>query len=270
MAYLVRDIEGERFGCLTAVRFDHRKNNKYYWLCKCDCGKECYVNRYNLISGKTQSCGHLRANALTMTRGKFRKVEITDQQKEWIIKHFCHTKNQDIKDKFGLTDGWLHRFARENGLKKTKQFLRKCQKNAAEMAYESHERNSSWPPKGYRIPGSAKGGFKPGSPRKETKKQKQLRISRSTATMRDIRLSERARIRMGWPQRTKLNIKLYPDTKRRICFRYNLRKRGYIVARGSDIAYYDENTRRSRIMENRKPGDRLYIYFTFKPKETNT
>lgn len=263
--FRLRDITGEKFGHLTAIRFDHKGSYRTYWLCRCDCGKDCVVSRQNLTSGKTQSCGHLRGNSDRMTRGKFHEVKLTDRQKAWIMIHYKHTKNDEIKEKFGLSDGWLHRFARKYGLKKSPQFVRKCQTEAALAAYESHKRNGTFPPKGYCIPNSGEGGFKPGTPRKETKKQKDLRIAKATATMHDIRLRERARIRLGWPALTKLNVKIYPDTKKRICLRNNLRKKGYIVGRGSNVAFYDENTRRSKRIESRKAGDRDYIYFTFEP-----
>ena len=269
--YRLRDITGEKFGHLTAIRYDHKGPYRTYWLCRCDCGKDCIVSRQNLTSGKTQSCGHLRGDSERITRGKFHEVKLTDRQKAWIIKHYMHTKNDDIKAAFGLSDGWLHRFARLHGLKKSPQFVHKCQADAARAAYESHKRNGTFPPKGYRIPNSGEYGFKPGTPRKETKKQKELRIARSTATMRDIRLRERARLRLGWPALTKLNVKIYPDSKKRVCFRSNLRKKGYIVGRGSNVAYWDENTKRSARIENRKAGDRGYIYFTFLPiSERNT
>lgn len=260
------DITGDRFGHLTAIRYDHKSKYRAYWLCRCDCGKDCIVARQNLVSGKTQSCGHLRGTSENMTRGKFReKVELTPQQKAWIVKHYLHTKNDEIKERFGLTDGTLHRFARANGLKKSPQFVRRCQEEATRKAYESHRRNGTFPPKGYRIPNSGEGTFKPGTPRKETPKQKEQRIGKATATMKEIRMRERARIRLGFPQRTKLRLKLEPDTKKRISFRHNLRLRGYHVERGSDVAYYDEHTKRSERIENRKAGDRDYIWFTFKP-----
>ena len=102
-------------------------------------------------------------------------------------------------------------------------------------------------------------------PLKETPRQKAQRIGKAAATMKDIRLSERARLRMGWPQRTKLRLVLEPETAKRRNFRYNLRKRGYHVARGGNVAYYDEDTKRSLAIESRKNGDRNYIYFEFKP-----
>ncbi|MBP5172824.1 MAG: hypothetical protein J6W74_00235 [Bacteroidales bacterium] len=265
-----RDITGDTFGHLTAIRYDHKGKHRTYWLCRCDCGKECFISRQNLISGKTRSCGHLRANSRAITRGHFRKRDdITDQQKAWIIKHYIHTKNDDIKRKFGLTDGWLHRFARAHGLKKSPQFVHKCQIEAAQKAYASHKLNGTFPPKGYQIPNSGAAGFKPGVPHKETKKQKEQRIAKATATMHELRLRERARMRLGFPRLTKLNVTIYPDSKRRIVFRHNLRRRGYIIERGSDIAYYDENTKRSARIEGRKAGDRFYVSFEFRPKAAN-
>lgn len=264
MGYSVQEVEGRRFGHLTAIRFSHRSGKKYYWLCRCDCGKECYVSRHNLVSGKTRSCGHLRSDNANMTRGHFRPVNIDDNAKRWIIKHYIHTKNQEIKDRFGLTDGWLHRFARENGLKKSTQFIHKCQRDAAEAAKASHIKNGTYPPKGYGIPGKSANPIQKYI-RGETKKQKTERVAKMTETMRSIRRSERIRMYTGQPRKTKLILKLTPDTRKRISLRHNLRELGYIVPRGSDTAYYDENTRRSATIEGRKPGDKLYCWFEYKP-----
>ena len=63
--------EGQRFNKLTVIKLNHTKiykryrkdrniyENIYvdYYLCKCDCGKECLVQRCNLRSGHTKSCG---------------------------------------------------------------------------------------------------------------------------------------------------------------------------------------------------------------------
>lgn len=54
-----------RFGRLTVLRVDHKqvvgKRYRYYWLCKCDCGKEHVARGDQLKSGNTQSCGCLHS-----------------------------------------------------------------------------------------------------------------------------------------------------------------------------------------------------------------
>lgn len=73
----IKDITGERFGRLTAVRvaeLKQRNNGRHrvMWECKCDCGNTCVVVRDALISGDTLSCGCLhreRASTANTTHG---------------------------------------------------------------------------------------------------------------------------------------------------------------------------------------------------------
>lgn len=54
------DISGYRFGRLVTIEeTGYSTKGRRDWLCKCDCGKECTVNRTALNSGKTKSCGCL-------------------------------------------------------------------------------------------------------------------------------------------------------------------------------------------------------------------
>lgn len=54
------DITGKIFGRLTVLEFSHKKTNKkYYWLCRCICGKEIYARADSLKNGHTKSCGCL-------------------------------------------------------------------------------------------------------------------------------------------------------------------------------------------------------------------
>ncbi|MCH3966764.1 MAG: hypothetical protein LKE52_04000 [Bacilli bacterium] len=53
----IKDLTGQRFGRLTVVSLKGRKNNKTYWNCHCDCGKDCVVSTTNLTMGQTVSCG---------------------------------------------------------------------------------------------------------------------------------------------------------------------------------------------------------------------
>lgn len=52
------DLTGKKFGRLTVIEFDHKDKQRHiYWKCRCDCGNIRVVNSYNIISGKTKSCG---------------------------------------------------------------------------------------------------------------------------------------------------------------------------------------------------------------------
>lgn len=63
------DIIGETFGKWTVLDFSCRKHNMIYYRCKCACGTEKDVSRYNLIRGLSTSCGctreHTRFRDLT-------------------------------------------------------------------------------------------------------------------------------------------------------------------------------------------------------------
>ena len=58
-----KDITGQRFGRLVAVRkhhseYDKTKNcSQNFWLFRCDCGKEKVINKQSVIRGLTTSCG---------------------------------------------------------------------------------------------------------------------------------------------------------------------------------------------------------------------
>lgn len=53
-----RDLTGQRFGRLEAIRLDgHDKRGLSKWLCKCDCGTEKTIVMSHLVRGLTSSCG---------------------------------------------------------------------------------------------------------------------------------------------------------------------------------------------------------------------
>ena len=64
------DISGQDFGYLTVTNHSYKKNGIYYWLCKCNCGKEVFVSGHKLRSYHTKSCGCLikTRNGLSHTR----------------------------------------------------------------------------------------------------------------------------------------------------------------------------------------------------------
>lgn len=55
-----KDIIGMKFGRLTVIKLAYTKRASkilYYYLCKCDCGKEHIVLKSSLLNGLTKSCG---------------------------------------------------------------------------------------------------------------------------------------------------------------------------------------------------------------------
>lgn len=53
----INDLNGQRFGMLTVLRFDHQAPRYgLFWLCRCDCGKEKVIRGSDLMKG-TASCG---------------------------------------------------------------------------------------------------------------------------------------------------------------------------------------------------------------------
>jgi hypothetical protein len=64
-------IPGNKYNHLTIVKFHHfliRKNkrNYFYYLCKCDCGKEKIIIKDSILNGDTKSCGcyHRKQNGI--------------------------------------------------------------------------------------------------------------------------------------------------------------------------------------------------------------
>lgn len=178
------------------------------------------------------------------------KIVLSPKAEKWLIRHFKHTKNDVIMAKLGLSHSTLHRLARELGLTKSRQFIKKTQQECTAAAIESHQRNGTYPPKGYRIPRSDEFCFKPGiTPEMRLgKKRNQERIAKAAASRRETVRKERARIVWGFDQKTKL--KLVHNRKRAI-YRHALKKRGYIVERGGREAVVAETTIRSEIVEHR-------------------
>lgn len=53
------DLTGRKFGKFIVLKRDNSIKDKTIWECKCDCGNIARVDRRNLISGNTSSCGCL-------------------------------------------------------------------------------------------------------------------------------------------------------------------------------------------------------------------
>lgn len=60
--FKIKDLSGQRFGKLIAIKNIGKINDSecYYWLCKCDCENEVLVRSDLLLEKRTKSCGCLR------------------------------------------------------------------------------------------------------------------------------------------------------------------------------------------------------------------
>lgn len=182
---------------------------------------------------------------------------------ERLRKMFKNTPNDVIMEKLDISFSTLHRTARALGLTKTKQFMRKCQRNAADKARDSHIINGTYPPEGFIIPGSEVHRFKAGvtSLQRLGARKERQRVEKSAESRRQTWKEEKARRVFGVPQRTKLRVR---NRGRRFHLNtWYLRSRGYEVDTNNLVAYYDESTNRCPVLERkgRNPGEGHYFDF---------
>jgi hypothetical protein len=72
---------GKQYGKLVVINYSHEdKHRQKYWLCKCECGNEKTINIARLKSGKTKSCGCLRADPdIRSVINKKRSENVTEE-----------------------------------------------------------------------------------------------------------------------------------------------------------------------------------------------
>lgn len=192
------------------------------------------------------------------------KIVLSDKQLAYLDRHFKNTKNAELAAKLGISWRSVVRIARKRGLEKTPQFRRKCQRACADAAIVSHLTHGTYPPKGYKIPGSEKGQFKPGeTPRHRLGKRKdEARIKKAAATLAKTRKLEHARWVWGLDQQT--NLRVGKQSIKRIQTRYYLKKRGYVLVENPQTgswAYWTAETRRALRLEASKE----WHFFHFAP-----
>ena len=117
----IKDMTNTRCGRLTVTGLAYRQKGAY-WDCVCDCGAKSVVFGYELRSGKTKSCGCLRAEQaserlrkrhIALRHGK-RALRSTREYHIWYgIRARC-TNPEDARYKnYGargiqMCDRWLH------------------------------------------------------------------------------------------------------------------------------------------------------------------
>lgn len=114
MPQKIKDKIGLRYGLLIVIElYSQSWDNRIFWLCKCDCGKETIVRGDALQSGNTKSCGclnkEIRAikqtgkNNLHYVNGKFTKAIFKLKEKirkrdDYICQECGKTQEQNLKE----------------------------------------------------------------------------------------------------------------------------------------------------------------------------
>ena len=97
-----KDRTGDKHGRLTVISHagkDHR--NKHLWLCLCDCGNEKVIVSDNLSSGKSNSCGCLKAEFLARKGNQYGLYE--DREKALLKVQYSHLKRRNVNKGFAET-----------------------------------------------------------------------------------------------------------------------------------------------------------------------
>lgn len=182
-----------------------------------------------------------------MTKGI--KIVLTERQEKWLINHFKHTKNTEISAKLNISERSVLRIARHLGLHKSRQFMARCQQEAAAAANRSNRINGTYPPKGYIIPRSEEYRFQPGVSvweRLGAKRFAEIR-KRAAESWKQTFKKEKARATFGLEQHTCLRVIRQPREK--VALRHYLKRSGYIVDDDKRIAYYTDSTQRGKRIE---------------------
>lgn len=93
----MQKLLGQKFGRLTVVgEAETRQSGKRYWLCRCICDSQCWVETNKLRSGNTKSCGCLNdetRGTAAVTHGESRNGKISPRLKMFLAAKSRSKKN---------------------------------------------------------------------------------------------------------------------------------------------------------------------------------
>lgn len=188
---------------------------------------------------------------------------LTADDVEWLKANFGNMKNAMLAGLLDVSEHQIHIIARQYGLKKTREQMVRTQKENSEAGKQACIRHGIYEENSERLLQMSaecreKGLPWPGGFRKGESNRDRLGEERFRETIEKIRVKrlasfrkDRARLTFGLPQKLnfKLNICDEKTAKRKIYYRFALKKRNYIVEKGGDTVWYDEETERSLKVE---------------------
>lgn len=159
--------------------------------------------------------------------------------KKWLKENYANTTNSEIMARFGIKKGVLARLKKELRLKKSEEFMLDARARGQATLKEM-----GWPPKGYIIPNREKAWASLADRTKNRGEEWKEKISKS---VKKQFADEKRRVLFGLEQKTNRKVTKAPKFKCELRFR--MRKLGYIIPRGSNIAYWNEETKRNKSKE---------------------
>lgn len=102
-----KDLTGQQFGDLTAIKMDPRpigKSGHKKWVVRCKCGFEFLADSNNLILGRQTACKYCQNNSNASLTGKYTSGELQQFQSLSLFSKINMTK-QRIKDWYEYWDG---------------------------------------------------------------------------------------------------------------------------------------------------------------------
>ena len=187
------------------------------------------------------------------------KVVLKRSDAKWLKENYVNIPNCKILEHLGISRGVLNRLIKEYHLRKSPEYLKEINKESLRLATKA-AKEKGWPPKGYIIPKSEearkKGQEKMAEMRADEEINARWRKNMSIGRKKLYR-DEKRRVLFGLEQKSK--IKVIRASHAKVCCRTELRSLGYIVGRGSNVAYWNADTLRNE--EREKNASRYGIRF---------
>lgn len=174
-----------------------------------------------------------------MSFAGWNRTVLSSEVEQWLKENYANTPNEEIMARFGIKRGVLSRIKKELHLVKSEEFMRVSRaKGFATM------KEIGWPPKGYAIPNREKAWATLAERTRNRGDEWKGKISRSMAKQWK---DEKRRVLFGLEQKTKRKVTKAPKFKCEL--RCRMRRLGYIIPHGGNIAYWDMNTKRNKSKE---------------------
>ena len=103
-----KNLKGCKFGRLEVLDLDHKQQSgnreRYYWLCRCDCGKLHVVRTDELTGGSVKSCGcyHKETAIEHVSKHHKHKMSGSNIYSRWLgMKARCFNENASSYERYG-------------------------------------------------------------------------------------------------------------------------------------------------------------------------